>query len=98
FNKPLLWGIVASGPLAMLAIEFGWIYAEVGRQPWILRGYMKIAEAATHADGVAWIFAMFLALYLMLGILCVVVLIRMFKNKPAEAELEKRFPANRKEE
>lgn len=92
WNKPLLWGIVASGPLAMLAIEFGWIYAEVGRQPWILRGYMKVAEAATRADGVGLTFALFVGLYVLLGILCVVVLIKMFKNKPAEAELEQRFP------
>jgi cytochrome bd ubiquinol oxidase subunit I len=92
WNKPLLWGIVASGPLAMLAIEFGWIYAEVGRQPWILRGYMKVADAATKADGVGLTFIMFVALYILLGILCVVVLIKMFKNKPAEAELEQRFP------
>ncbi|TMU87950.1 cytochrome ubiquinol oxidase subunit I [Bacillus sp. BHET2] len=92
WNKPLLWGIVASGPLAMLAIEFGWIYAEVGRQPWILRGYMKVADAATKADGVGLTFALFVGLYLILGILCVVVLIKMFKNMPAEAELEQRFP------
>jgi cytochrome bd ubiquinol oxidase subunit I len=96
WNKPLLWGIVASGPLAMLAIEFGWIYAEVGRQPWILRGYMKVADAATKADGVGLTFMMFVALYILLGILCVVVLIKMFKNKPAEAELEQRFPERTK--
>jgi cytochrome bd ubiquinol oxidase subunit I len=96
WNKPLLWGIVASGPLAMLAIEFGWIYAEVGRQPWILRGYMKVADAATKADGVGLTFMMFVALYILLGILCVVVLIKMFKDKPAEAELEQRFPERTK--
>ncbi|KMY53474.1 cytochrome D ubiquinol oxidase subunit I [Bacillus sp. FJAT-27231] len=91
-NKPLLWMITASGPLAMLAIEFGWIYAEVGRQPWILRGYMKVSEAATTGDGVGLTFILFALLYLVLGVLCVIVLIRMFKNTPAEAELEKRFP------
>ncbi|MFK2824846.1 cytochrome ubiquinol oxidase subunit I [Bacillus sp. B190/17] len=91
-NKPLLWMITASGPLAMLAIEFGWIYAEVGRQPWILRGYMKVSEAATTSDGVGLTFILFALLYLVLGILCAVVLIRMFKNAPAEAELEQRFP------
>lgn len=91
-NKPLLWMITASGPLSMLAIEFGWIYAEVGRQPWILRGYMKVSEAATTGDGLGLTFILFALLYLVLGVLCVIVLIRMFKNTPAEAELEKRFP------
>ncbi len=91
FSKPLLWGIVASGPLSMLAIEFGWIYAEVGRQPWILRGYMKVAEAATTADGVGLTLLLFVGLYIILAIFCIVVLLKMFKNKPAEIELEQRF-------
>lgn len=92
FNKPLLLAILASGPLSMVAIEAGWILAEVGRQPWILRGYMKVAEAATTSNSVGLTFAMFAVLYLVLGVMAVIVLIRMFKNSPAEAELEKRFP------
>ncbi|PLR75839.1 cytochrome ubiquinol oxidase subunit I [Bacillus sp. V3-13] len=95
FNKPLLSFIIASGPLSMLAIEFGWIYAEVGRQPWILRGYMKVAEGATKADDVGITFLMFLILYLVLGIICTIVLMRMFRNNPAEKELKNRFPNSR---
>ncbi|MEK4030355.1 cytochrome ubiquinol oxidase subunit I [Pseudobacillus sp. FSL P4-0506] len=91
-NKPLLWLVTAGGPLSMLAIEFGWIYAEVGRQPWILNGYMKVSEAATTGDGVGLTFILFALLYLVLGVICVFVLIRMFKHTPAEAELEQRFP------
>lgn len=91
-NKPLLYAIVASGPLSMIAIEAGWILAEVGRQPWILRGYMKVAEAATTSSSVGITFVMFALLYFVLGIMTVVVLIKMFKNSPAEAELEQRFP------
>ncbi|OAH53632.1 MULTISPECIES: cytochrome ubiquinol oxidase subunit I [Bacillaceae] len=91
-NKPLLWAVVASGPLSLIAYESGWILAEVGRQPWILNGYMKVAEAATRNDDVGITFVMFALLYLVLGVMTVVVLIKMFKNSPAEAELEKRFP------
>lgn len=32
----------------MLAIELGWFYAEVGRQPWILRGYMRVSDLRNH--------------------------------------------------
>ncbi|TDL35197.1 cytochrome ubiquinol oxidase subunit I [Jeotgalibacillus sp. S-D1] len=92
WNKPLLWGIVASGPLAMIAIECGWILAEIGRQPWILRGIMKVDEAATTSGDVGIALAMFLLLYGVLGTFCVTVLIKMFKNRPPEAELEKRYP------
>ncbi|TFE03648.1 cytochrome ubiquinol oxidase subunit I [Jeotgalibacillus sp. R-1-5s-1] len=94
-NKFLLMGIVASGPLAMLAVEFGWVYAEVGRQPWILRGIMTVDEAATTSTSVGIAFGLFLALYAVLGFFCVRVLLKMFRNKPAEAELEQRFPGGK---
>ena len=81
-----------SGPLAMLSTEFGWVYAEVGRQPWILRGYMTVDEAATTSPQIGLMFIFFLALYIVLGTLCVIVLRKLFKGKPAEEELEKRYP------
>jgi cytochrome d ubiquinol oxidase subunit I len=92
WNKWLLWAIVASGPLAVLAIELGWMLDEVGRQPWILRGYMKVADAATKGNGVGLAFTLFAILYFILTIMCCFVLSKMFKNNPAEVELERRFP------
>jgi len=88
YNKPMLLAIVAGGPLSLLAIELGWFYAEVGRQPWIVRGYLKVADAATSNVSVGVTFWMFAALYALLGILCLYVLNRLFRNKPAELELE----------
>ncbi|MGO0058946.1 cytochrome ubiquinol oxidase subunit I [Brevibacillus fluminis] len=79
--------IIGGAPLAMLAIETGWIFAEVGRQPWILVGYMKTQHAATTAGHVGEMLILFTLLYLFLGIVSSLVLMRMFKNKPAEAEL-----------
>lgn len=74
----------------MLAIELGWIYAEVGRQPWILRGYMKTAEAVTASEGVGLMLVLFSLLYLVLGAVAAFVLVRLFRNKPLEAEFEER--------
>ncbi|GGM24106.1 cytochrome ubiquinol oxidase subunit I [Paraliobacillus quinghaiensis] len=91
-NKFMLWLIAASGPLAMLAVEFGWIYAEVGRQPWILRGYMTVDEAATSSPYITHMFFLFLALYIVLGALFVITLRKLFKNNPAAVELEKHYP------
>jgi cytochrome d ubiquinol oxidase subunit I len=87
-NRPLLWGIVIGGPLAMFAIEFGWIFAEQGRQPWILVGYMKTSEGATRADNVDIILWMFSTLYLVLGVTVTAVLRKMFKNNHPEDEIE----------
>ncbi|GGF12241.1 cytochrome ubiquinol oxidase subunit I [Halobacillus andaensis] len=91
-NNILLWLIATCGPLSMLAIEFGWIYAEEGRQPWILRGIMTVAEGATTSNHVGLMFILFTALYTVLGVGCVVVLRKMFKDHPAEAEFEDRYP------
>lgn len=92
-HKGMLWLLVLSGPLALLAVELGWFYAELGRQPWILRGYMKVEEAATSSPYVGLMFVLFLGLYMVLGTLCVVTLRKLFKNNPVEFELEKTYPA-----
>ncbi|QDI90930.1 cytochrome ubiquinol oxidase subunit I [Salicibibacter halophilus] len=89
-NRWILRLIVLGGPLAFLAIQLGWFFAELGRQPWIIRGFMTVEEAATSSPYIGLMFLMFLALYIVLGTLCIVVLRRLFRNNPAELELEKR--------
>lgn len=82
--------LVAGGPLAMAAIEAGWYLAEVGRQPWILRGYMKTAEGATSSAHVDTMLVLFCLLYMVLVIASATVLIRMFRRNPVERELAER--------
>ena len=36
----MLYAVLLTGPASMLAIEFGWFLTEMGRQPWIVRGYI----------------------------------------------------------
>ncbi len=81
----IFWG----APLTFIAVEVGWIFAEIGRQPWILVGYMRTRHAVTTAANVGEMLILFSLLYLFLGITASIVLKRMFKNKPAEAELTK---------
>lgn len=90
YNRWILWGIVAGGPLSLLAIELGWFYAEVGRQPWILRGHMRVSDAATTNAHVQLTFWLFMLLYVLLGTVCAIVLSRLFRNQTAEMELEER--------
>lgn len=84
------WLIVLGGPLSMLAIEMGWWFAEVGRQPWVLRGVMRTEEAATSSGQVDVMLILFAGLYVILAIGSVVILSRMFKRNPVERELEDR--------
>ncbi|MCM3340466.1 cytochrome ubiquinol oxidase subunit I [Paenibacillus sp. MER TA 81-3] len=79
-SRMLLWAIVIGAPLAVMAIESGWIFAEIGRQPWILWKVMTVAEGATtsnHVDTMLWLFAL---LYAVLTLTAIRVLIRMFKE------------------
>lgn len=87
YRRWLLRFIVLAAPIAMLTIEHGWIFSEVGRQPWILRGIMRTTEGATTSDHVDTMLILFSLLYLVLGISSVRVLLRMFKTNPAEEEI-----------
>ncbi|MED0737570.1 cytochrome ubiquinol oxidase subunit I [Aneurinibacillus thermoaerophilus] len=88
YHKALMFLVLLSGPLALLAIELGWIFAEVGRQPWILRGYMKTVAGATTADYVDVLLIFFIILYVLLAIASTFILRKIFKNNPVEHELK----------
>ena len=67
----------AAAPLSMLALEAGWITTEVGRQPWVVYGMLRTAEAVTRAPGIWGSFAIVVALYTAVGTGLIVVLRRM---------------------
>lgn len=87
YPKWLLLGIVALGPLSMTAIELGWMFAEFGRQPWIVRGYMKVSEAATTSQSVGMMLILFIILYLVLCASCITVLVKLFRGKSVDDEM-----------
>ena len=47
FNRPMLWLTFFSFPLPFIAIVTGWFTAEVGRQPWVVFGVLRTAQAMT---------------------------------------------------
>src|SRR5262249_13554009 len=46
-SRFLLWSIFLSFPLPFIAILTGWYTAEVGRQPWVVYGLLRTADAMT---------------------------------------------------
>jgi cytochrome d ubiquinol oxidase subunit I len=66
--------VAISGAGAILALWAGWIVTEVGRQPWIVQGYMRTSEAVTDAKGIWFAFAFTLALYAAIGTIAILVL------------------------
>lgn len=65
--RPLMWALVAAGPLGFIALEAGWMVTEVGRQPWVIHSILKTRDALTPAEGVPEMFYTFAVLYLVLG-------------------------------
>lgn len=61
--------LIALIPVGFIAIEAGWIVTEVGRQPWIIYGFLKTKDALTPVPGMQFHFFLFLALYMGLGAL-----------------------------
>jgi cytochrome d ubiquinol oxidase subunit I len=84
FLKILPWLI----PLPYIAIQAGWIVAEVGRQPWIVYGLMRTSDAVspvtTGQVGVSLV-ALTL-LYTLLGIVGFWIIIRYARKGPKPAD------------
>ena len=66
-SKWLLRAIAVATPFGFLAIECGWTVTEVGRQPWIVYGYMRTAEAVTEVPGQFASFGGFTIVYIILA-------------------------------
>lgn len=76
-RRSLLWSLVFAAPMGFLALEAGWTVTEVGRQPWIVYGVMRVGEAVTPVAGVRLTLALFTLLYLGLAATLVLLLRRL---------------------
>ena len=61
-------------------MEAGWVVTEVGRQPWIVYGHMRVEDAATGNTGVWITFIGVVILYIGLAVTTIVVLRRMSRR------------------
>jgi cytochrome d ubiquinol oxidase subunit I len=75
--------VVAAGPLALVALIAGWVTTEVGRQPWIVYGFMRTSEAVTGAGGIPIGYATLACVYLALAS-AVAWLLRRLARSPLE--------------
>ncbi len=83
----LLRAMLFAIPLPYIAIEAGWVVAEVGRQPWIVYGLMKTSEAVSPivTSQVAFSLVALTLLYALLGAVDIYLLFKFAKKGPAEA-------------
>ncbi len=70
-SKLLLRALLVTSPLGFVAVEAGWVVTECGRQPWIVKGVMKTADAVTPVKGLELELLAFLGLYVVLALVVV---------------------------
>ncbi len=83
YLKVLLYAI----PLPYIALQAGWIVAEVGRQPWVVYGVMKTADAVSPiaVSQVMTSLIAFIGVYTLLGIVAFYLIASAARKGPATA-------------
>ncbi|MDT5046610.1 MAG: cytochrome bd ubiquinol oxidase subunit [Mycobacterium sp.] len=85
-NRWFLRFSIIAGPLAILALELGWITTEVGRQPWTVWKVLRTADAVTRNSGIWWTYIGVVVLYIGMTIGAYVVLRSMARRWRANEE------------
>ena len=84
--KLFIWSI----PLPLAACQLGWIAAEVGRQPWIVYGLLRTAQAQSinvSAGEILFSIILFGLVYVLVGSLYIYLLVREVKHGPQQANV-----------
>jgi cytochrome d ubiquinol oxidase subunit I len=81
-DRRLLRALALVTPMGFLAIEAGWTVTEVGRQPWVIHGVLRTADAVTPMPGLVVPFLIFTLLYVLLGAIVVYLLRQQFIRAP----------------
>jgi len=71
-NKAILWAIMAIVPLPYIANLTGWYTAELGRQPYLVYGYLKTVDGVSEtvsSGNTLFTLLGFIGLYILLGLL-----------------------------
>jgi len=89
FPKWLMWLYVISGPLAVLGIEFGWIFACTGRQPWTIYHVLSTKDSVTTSTNLGVLFILFAIVYGILALSVLFVLRYYFKKNTVLKDLNR---------
>jgi cytochrome bd ubiquinol oxidase subunit I len=74
--------VAVSGIASVVAMESGWITTEVGRQPWIVYGLLRVDQAVNPAAGIGWGLPVLLVVYAVLTTATIYVLRHMTRTHP----------------
>ncbi|HYR62115.1 MAG TPA: cytochrome ubiquinol oxidase subunit I [Actinomycetota bacterium] len=71
-SRRFLWVLVPALALPYIANSAGWIFTEMGRQPWVIYGLMKTTTAVSPTVGTADVTATLLGFTLLYGVLAAI--------------------------
>jgi cytochrome d ubiquinol oxidase subunit I len=74
-HRWLLRALAVVAPFGFIATEAGWTVTEVGRQPWIVQGILRTADAVTPMPGLVVPMIAFALLYLWLGAIVITLIV-----------------------
>jgi cytochrome bd ubiquinol oxidase subunit I len=86
-NRRVLWVLMLSFPFPYIAVVAGWTTAEIGRQPWVVYGLLRTADASSptvHAGTTLFTLLGFCGLYAVLSVLFLYLVFREIEHGPAE--------------
>jgi len=84
-SRKFLWIMVYALPLPYIANQLGWVVAEVGRQPWIVYGVLRTADAGSPAVSLAQVWTSltaFTLVYALLGAIDIYLLFKVARKGP----------------
>jgi cytochrome d ubiquinol oxidase subunit I len=92
-SRAMLWMLMLAVPFTYIANIAGWTTAETGRQPWVVYGLLRTVDGASPAESVPAGTALFTllgfaGLYVFLGLLFVLLMLRIVSRGPEETGLQ----------
>ncbi|HET9731668.1 MAG TPA: cytochrome ubiquinol oxidase subunit I [Acidimicrobiales bacterium] len=87
YHKAALWAI----PLPFIANTTGWIFTEMGRQPWVVYGLLRTSNGVSPAVSTGEVAATligFVGIYTLLAIIDVVLMLRYAKTPRLEGDVD----------
>jgi len=90
-SRACLWVLMLAVPFPYIANQAGWMVAEMGRQPWVVYGVQRTAEAtSTNVSAGMTIFTVlgFMGLYTVMAILYLFLCARIIDRGPGEPGID----------
>ncbi len=88
FPTWLLILFLTAGPLSLIGIEFGWIFACTGRRPWVIYHLLKTSDVVTTTGSIGLLFILFTVVYAILAPCSHLCSLYYFRKHPVEEDVK----------